>query len=174
MNTILIKKITNPLSAYCPYMPRFSCHHDVAVVVVVDVVVVVVAVFVAVVCAVCWSFSLGMTVNPAPCVVFAGVYGFPDKKFLICVIPHISCMQLVLSFPRAAFVNCEIFSSHAGFFSYWVCMRSSHNHNSILYLAERLKLQASSLWLLAYSIILRKWSLYKKKQLLGIVFGRFL
>gem|GEM_PF-5835987 len=47
----------------------------------------------------------------------AGVYVLPNKKFFICVVPHIFAMHETLSVPRATFVNCEIFSSVAGFFS---------------------------------------------------------
>lgn len=124
-------------------------------------------------CRVCWSFSLGIAVNPGHPFVFAGVYGFPRRKFLICVVPHINCMQLSLSWPRAEFVNWEMFSNVAGFFSYLFWMSSSHTPNSIFYLAERLKLQASSLWLLAYSIIVGIRYLYKKKRLLGLVVSHF-
>lgn len=103
-----------------------------------------------VVCVVFWSFSLGTVVNPGHCVVLAGVYGLPSKKFLICIVPHIICIQVTLLVLRAALVNCEIFSSDAGFFSYASLMSCSHNHNSILHLAERLKFMAFGL-LINYS-----------------------
>ena len=115
-------KINIPLSTYCPYWLTIPCN-PVSVVAVVVVVVV---------CMACWSFSLGVVLNQGPVLVFAGVYGFPNKKFLIWVVPHIICMHDVLSFPRAAFVNCEIFSRLAGFFSYLFWISCSHTPNSMM------------------------------------------
>lgn len=105
-NTIPTTKISNPLSAYCPYSVARAFRPVSAVVVVV-----------VVVCAVCWSFWLDAVPNHGHCVVLAGVYLFPNKKFLICVVPHIICMHAALSFHRALLVNCEIFSRVAGFLS---------------------------------------------------------
>lgn len=111
-------KINIPLIAYCPYSVAMAFR---------PVVVVLVLVF----CTVCWSFSLGVVVNPGPCVVLAGVYGAPNKKFFICVMPHIVCIHEVLSIPQAEFVNCEIFSNHAGFLSYLSLMSCSHTPSSM-------------------------------------------
>jgi hypothetical protein len=81
-NAIPTKKINNPLIAYFPYTTA-SAFRPVRGVAVVAVVVVAAVVVVVGVCCVCWSFILGTVVNPGHCVVFAGVYGFPNKKFLI-------------------------------------------------------------------------------------------
>jgi len=71
-NSIPTIKISNPLSAYCPYSVARAFRPVSAVVVVV-----------VVVCAACWSFWLGVVPNHGPCVALAGVYLFPSRKFLI-------------------------------------------------------------------------------------------